>query len=489
MNKLTMITSFYNGYDKFLNNWVLAILNGEVMPDEIVLVISGDDYDETNIDNARVLLNNKIDYQIIKIPHKCMGNARNEGVKIASNEWILYLNVDDTITENAIKDIKDNLNDDIDVLTGSMLWADHINKKTLQPETYIRKYQITRESIMTGGMTNDHSTYRKSLWEKSPYIEYSGDIDMAFWLGLVQVGARIKCIDNLLTAHYFRSDTVFGKYSKEDLREIKRMIAIWQKEGVHSDRFKSDDYKHNGDYNFKHKTSSIDLSIVVAFKNDGEFRNEHLNWTVSRYKLMFPDAEIIISEDTTSKDGTWNDFCKSKYINLGVARAKNNNILITDVDIVLDKNAILEGIKKLGNCCILPYNQLVKLNYGTSNRVLSENPTENLPNVNILKQQPIKVSKNKAQGIHLIRKSDFIRVGGYDERFIGWGSEDSAFQMACRTFLEKDIYQLNYNAYHFKHPIVKNRLKDRDERIGELLQQYKNALNNKDEMQKIIAER
>jgi glycosyltransferase involved in cell wall biosynthesis len=342
-----MVTSFYNGYDKFLNNWVLAILNSEVMPDEVVLVISGDDYDETNIDNARLLLNNKINYQIIKIPHKCMGNARNAGVKVASNEWVLYLNVDDTITENAIRDIKENLSDDIDILTGSMLWVDHFNKKTSMQETYVRKYQITRESIMNGGITNDHSTYRKSLWEQSPYIEYSGDIDMAFWLGLVQAGARIKCIDNLLTAHYFRPDTVFGKYSKEDLREIKRMMAIWQKEGVHSDRFKSDNYKHDGDYNFKHKTTDFDLSIVIAFKNDGEFRNRHLNWTVSRYKLMFPDAEIIISEDTTSKDGTWNDFCKSKYINLGVAKAKNNNILITDADIVLEKNAVLDAMKQL----------------------------------------------------------------------------------------------------------------------------------------------
>jgi hypothetical protein len=46
-----------------------------------------------------------------------------------------------------------------------------------------------------------------------------------------------------------------------------------------------------------------------------------------------------------------------------------------------------------------------------------------------------------------------------------------------------------YNSYHFKHPIMENRQEERDKRVGDILEQYKNALNNKDEMQKIIAER
>jgi predicted glycosyltransferase involved in capsule biosynthesis len=234
----------------------------------------------------------------------------------------------------------------------------------------------------------------------------------------------------------------------------------------------------------------MNLSIVTTYKSDGGLRDKHLAWTVSRYKKMFKNVEIIISEDKTSRKGSWQDFCKSKYINLGVMKAKNDNILITDIDVVLDKQAIVRGIKQLDKyCCILPYNVLYKLNYGTSERVLNESPKIELPKVNLDKQMKVIITQNKPQGIHLIRKSDFIKVGGYDERFIGWGSEDAVFQIACRTILEKEIGYMPYNSYHFKHPIMENRQEERDKRIGELLEKYKNALNNKDEMQKIIAER
>lgn len=234
----------------------------------------------------------------------------------------------------------------------------------------------------------------------------------------------------------------------------------------------------------------MNLSIVITYKSDGGLRDKHLVWTVARYKKMFKNVEIIISEDKTSKGDNWQGFCKSKYINLGVKKAKNEFILITDIDILLEKEAILKGIKQLGGCCcVLPYNVLYKLNFGTSNRILIENPEVILPKVNLNKQMKVVITQNKPQGIHLIKKSDFIRVGGYDERFIGWGSEDAVFQIAYRTILEKEIGYMPYNSYHFKHPIMENRQEERDKRVGDILEQYKNALNNKDEMQKIIAER
>ena len=244
---ISLVTSFYKGYDRFLDQWLSAVSSSTELPDEIIIGVSGDGYDPTNVQKAEERLS-EVQHQIVYFPHVSMGQARNEAVKAASGNWIMYLNVDDEITPNAMHDIRQNLSEEMDILTGSMEWCGHPKKSG------IRKYEITEESIISGGITNDHSIYRRSIWELSPYIEYSGDVDMAFWLGLVQAGAKIKCVDAVLTKHYFRPDSVFGKYSKEDMQEIRRQMAIWRKEGVHSERFNTPEYKSKGDYGFKHHT-------------------------------------------------------------------------------------------------------------------------------------------------------------------------------------------------------------------------------------------
>ena len=45
-------------------------------------------------------------YKILKNHHKGPGNARNEGIINAQNNWIAFLDSDDTWSENKISEIK-----------------------------------------------------------------------------------------------------------------------------------------------------------------------------------------------------------------------------------------------------------------------------------------------------------------------------------------------------------------------------------------------
>ena len=161
------------------------------------------------------------------------------------------MNVDDVLVGDSINSIKKHMNDSVDIIIGGM---QIINHPRLSSE--IRKNKITKEDILKGS-TNDHAAYRRSMWEKSKYIEYSGDVDVAFWIGLVQCGAELTCIPELITQHIYSKSSVSAKYSKEDYNEIRRMINIWVKEGVHSKRFESPEYKPVSDYGFKHNTRII----------------------------------------------------------------------------------------------------------------------------------------------------------------------------------------------------------------------------------------
>jgi hypothetical protein len=54
-------------------------------------------------------------------------------------------------------------------------------------------------------------------------------------------------------------------------------------------------------------------------------------------------------------------------------------------------------------------------------------------------------------GIHIVPRRLWDASGGYDERFLGWGSEDAAFQFACTVL--GGYKALRGDVYHLWHPM------------------------------------
>jgi hypothetical protein len=54
-------------------------------------------------------------------------------------------------------------------------------------------------------------------------------------------------------------------------------------------------------------------------------------------------------------------------------------------------------------------------------------------------------------GIHVVPRRLWEASGGYDERFLGWGSEDAAFEFTCRAL--GGFTRLPGNVYHLWHPM------------------------------------
>jgi hypothetical protein len=53
-------------------------------------------------------------------------------------------------------------------------------------------------------------------------------------------------------------------------------------------------------------------------------------------------------------------------------------------------------------------------------------------------------------GIHIVPRRLWDASGGYDERFLGWGSEDAAYEFACRALGR--YRRLHGEVYHLWHP-------------------------------------
>jgi glycosyltransferase involved in cell wall biosynthesis len=101
---ITIITIAYDGYGRFFSDWFGSILKQEVLPREVVVVLS------KNHKMVRTLpeMVNNIKVKVIYEPERwSMGRLRNIAIENATSEWILNVDVDDVLLANAIKDIQE----------------------------------------------------------------------------------------------------------------------------------------------------------------------------------------------------------------------------------------------------------------------------------------------------------------------------------------------------------------------------------------------
>jgi hypothetical protein len=91
-------------------------------------------------------------------------------------------------------------------------------------------------------------------------------------------------------------------------------------------------------------------------------------------------------------------------------------------------------------------------------------------------------------GIHIVPRRLWDESKGYDERFLGWGSEDAAYEFACRAL--GGFRRLHGEVYHLWHP-----MQPRDPSTPQfqanvaLGARYRAAQHNADKMRALLAER
>ena len=197
------------------------------------------------------------------------------------------------------------------------------------------------------------------------------------------------------------------------------------------------------------------FSIILTHKKDGGIRDRHAQYTIARYQKMFRTAEIIVAECDDDKQG-WKTFNKAKHINEAVKNAKHSRLLITDIDMIFHKKAILDGLKALPkHCYVVPYNTRLFLEQQDTEKILNgELDIDSFP---WYSQDASSYRKDKdtpiCGGCHIINTDDFKLVDGYDEKFVGWGAEDRDFGGRVRGKCNGETFHVNYYGYHLWHPM------------------------------------
>lgn len=123
---------------------------------------------------------------------------------------------------------------------------------------------------------------------------------------------------------------------------------------------------------------------------------------------------------------------KSWAFNVAVKEAKSDIIVFADSDLIMDPNQFIEAVKLLEKYeMVNPYNSVVDLQPNESNHQLDQLLLIDRPGRGETDHQKVPL----CGGICIFRKSAILRIGGWNESFIGWGAEDDFISHKVKSFL------------------------------------------------------
>ena len=242
------------------------------------------------------------------------------------------------------------------------------------------------------------------------------------------------------------------------------------------------------------------FSIIIPFKNNDKSRERNLHFILNYYKKYLPSCEIIVVEQNTNTDFLLtsdkvqkylkiktedNFFAKALLFNSGYNISRTDYIIMADIDCVIDKN-ILENITDYYQYFdfhfVLPYsNKVYYLSEIETNRFINEDDC----NISQNQDKDVDGLKVASGGLGIISSSNFYKVGGFDERFKGWGAEDDAFYNKCSIMgvpphrLSYDLLHLHHNVFYTEDTNYGNNLKTYNEHFTKNREDFIKDINYK----------
>jgi glycosyltransferase involved in cell wall biosynthesis len=208
----------------------------------------------------------------------------------------------------------------------------------------------------------------------------------------------------------------------------------------------------------------MSFSVVIPFRGDCDDRVGNLNATIRYWQQYFPAVEVIVVEQastsslgvppgvrlilqTKEADGP---FSRARTINAGVLAATGDTIVVSDADLVLLPPLMQDCLDKAGSVAVVkPYMNIAWCTAEASKLFRTHfdfkfiNPAVNAP----IKMQNV---PNASGGMFIIRRNQFLHIGGFDERFVGWGKEDEATDIKIHRFMQ--VHVMPNIAAHLYHP-------------------------------------
>lgn len=186
--------------------------------------------------------------------------------------------------------------------------------------------------------------------------------------------------------------------------------------------------------------------VLVPFRADGGWRDRLWGFTEAWWKEHFPDWPVVLGQHD---EGPFN---RSFAINVAADAAGDWDVaLVVDSDTISEVAAIRVGaeVAYLSGCMVTCHDQRLMLTERGTKRVLGGYKGAWGQTRGFVER----VWPQSCSSAVAVSRQLFDRAGGFDDQFVGWGREDSAFRIACETVSGKPMLRVAAPAYHLWHPV------------------------------------
>lgn len=244
----------------------------------------------------------------------------------------------------------------------------------------------------------------------------------------------------------------------------------------------------------------IKLSILIPFSSTDPIRKRNFEWLVRYWLHELPYAEILIGTSSSPI------FCKGEALNNAASRSHGKVLAILDADAYLRGsvlmgcvNNILEAQQNNTNLWYVPYRNLYRLSPKTTFDIVASDPKAPLrlptppdPSMLLNNGGTIQYGHKYGAMLMIFPRTAYNIIGGFDERFKGWGGEDIALVKALDTLFSH--YKTTSNdILHLWHPFYGSDYKTRvwegqekGQANSKFANEYFNAASQPSKMKKVI---
>lgn len=215
---------------------------------------------------------------------------------------------------------------------------------------------------------------------------------------------------------------------------------------------------------------SVALSLLIPWSHTDGQRARTFKWLRRYWRHELPEAEIIIGRSRGRP------FCKTQAFNDAASRSHGRVLVLLDADAYLPGSIIRRAAQLIEadlasedplHLWFVPYRRLYRLNEETTERVLASDPKDpwRPPDPcpeEFLEGESRIIGYGRRYGAMLmvIPREAYDVLGGFDERFRGWGGEDMSMVRALDTLWGKHK-SLDTAIYHLWHERVGSTYRER----------------------------
>jgi hypothetical protein len=207
------------------------------------------------------------------------------------------------------------------------------------------------------------------------------------------------------------------------------------------------------------KSKTLKVSLLIPFSTNDPSRKANFEWLLEYWNKELPDAEIVIGKCRSEI------FCKAEALNDAARRSKGKVLVILDADAYLEGQIISDCADKIienvhNNLWFVPYRRLYRLTKEASKLITDSDPKNPFRIPTPVADSNIENAGNAISYGHrygamlmMFHKRAYRKIGGFDERFKGWGGEDVCLLRALDTLYGKHK-TTDSNIYHLWHPFI-----------------------------------